>query len=193
MGHNGKRNAKMLRAITEIQRMRRSSSKALNEMKNKKGKDAEKTVREAVESLYQDGCIKNYVHVPRCSFMDCVRGTDEIVERLSDGMLVPIQIKSYFPSEAEKAKYNFLPVFIIVTPRDTDLKKIGETLLRKTNSWKGYFSYQNWQIRYSKFFDFKHYPEFGTMRRRKELFFADRKRKKEQIIFEQLKQQPNPN
>ena len=181
MGHRGWRNKKELRALLAIKAMRRSSNRAIRKMKDKKGKDTEEAGAEITASLFKQGLIKEDIPVARCSFMDTVRKVDRIVLRLSDGMPIPIQFKSSFPNIEQKSKYKFFekmfgdwPVFIIIRPRD-DLKKIEKIMLQKINSWRGGFFFKSCQIKYNKFFDFKHYPDFGSIKQRKELFFEERK------------------
>ena len=138
-------------------------------------------VEEVAISLHKKNLINGYFSASRCSFMDSFRKVDKIVLRLSDGMPVPISVKSSFPSKEEIERNGFfikkfgkLPVFIIVAPKDYDSGKTEDLLLRKVNSWEGEFYFEAWQLRYSKFFDFYRHPEFGNMKQRLKLFFSDR-------------------
>lgn len=192
MGRKGRRNAKRLRAIAEIQRMRKSSRKALGRMKNKKGRDAEMVGSEISGSLLRKGLIQRTKKSERYSFMDVVSKVDRVIWRASDGMPVPIQFKSFFVDKEEKEKYKFfekqygqMPVFMAITPRDTDLDKLEAILLRKVDEWKGYFKYRDWQFKYSKFFDFENYPGFGMLRKRIDMFFSEKEKvKTNEEVFE---------
>lgn len=181
MGRRHRMNGRAKRAISQIQNMRRTSIRAVRQMQHKKGKKAESVVEEAMVSLHKKNLIKSYFLPHRYSFMDSFRKVDKIVLRLSDGMPVPISVKSSFPNKEEIQKYQFfvkkfgkMPVFMIVAPKDYDSKEIEEELLRKVNAWDGKFKFEGWQLKYSKFFDFYRHPEFGNMKWRLKLFFSDK-------------------
>ena len=183
MGRKGKRNAKRLRAIAAINRMQIRSGHALRKMKEKKGRDTERIGGEIAHILLTRGLIKRTVKAVRWSFMDLVLKTDRVIWRLSDGMPVPIQFKISPIGFENRARYEYfkkrfgsLPVFMIITPQDNDLKKLEEDLLRKVNSWNGGFYCEEWQFKYSKFFDFERHPNFGTLKRRKMIFFSEKRR-----------------
>lgn len=186
MGRKGKRNAKRLRAIAAINSMRVSSGRALKKLKEKRGNDTERIGGQISNSLLSKRLIRDTAKAKRWSFMDVVLKTDRVIWRLGDGMPVPIQFKSSPIGFENRAKYEYfkkrfgsLPVFMIITPQDTDLKKLEEDLLRKVNSWNGSFYCEEWQFKHSKFFDFEHHPNFGTLKRRKMIFFSNKRREEE--------------
>ena len=186
-GKGGRRNAKILRAIAQIKEMQRGFRKAIGKMRKKKGNDSEKVGETISLSLLQKGLIKGAKKSERWSYMDLVLKTDLVVWRLRDGALIPIQFKSSFISYEGKEKYRFfekqygkLPVFMVIRPQDTDLAKLEDLLLRRVDSWEGSFSCEDWQFEYSKFFDFEHYRDFGTLKRRIMIFFSTKQRKEAQ-------------
>src|SRR3989344_1257674 len=107
MSRKGKRNAKRLRAIAEIQRMYRDSNRALKKMKERKGRDTERIGGEIAHILLTRGLIKRTVKAVRWSFMDLVLKTDSVIWRLSDGMPVPIQFKSSPIGFENRARYEY--------------------------------------------------------------------------------------
>ncbi len=196
MGKRGRRNAKRLRAIAEISKMRRSSARALGRMKKKKGDDTEKICDAISASLLRKGLIAGTKRAERWSYMDVVLKTDRVIWRLRDGAPVPVQLKSSFVGPEEKEKFRFFerkyrkpPVFVVITPQDTDLTKIEDSILRKIDSWGGNFWCEDWQFKYSKFFDFIGHPGFGVLQKRIKIFFSEKRRAEKAL--DEKKNEPN--
>lgn len=177
-----RKNARYLRAKKEIKKMRIGLNRLIRITQEQRGRDSEELGQKMVQELLQEGKILDFARVERCSWMDSVLHIDFIIIRLS-GKSIPQQFKSsYLSIKIFKKNYEkffikhlgALPVVVDFPPGMTDWEQKKAWFLKRINNWSGKFKHEEWQLRYSIFFDFKNFPEFGSFRSRIKLFLRHR-------------------
>lgn len=175
-------NGRIRRALSDIKKMRRGVGKLVRKNAKNKGFKTESVFDDFLASILAKGLIKEIIPVKRCSYMDCVNNVDRIVYRLTDYTAVPIQVVSSFGGAAKfqkkyrnffKEKYGCFPVIVVVMPSVVHRKNFYNLVLSKINNWNGHFRWRQWELEYSKFFDFERHSEFGDFEERKKMFLQD--------------------
>jgi len=198
MGRRHRSNSRIMRALADINKLRRGTRRLIRKTQERRGFLSEKEGKKMELYFFEQGKIKNFVSVATSSFMNKVLKVDKIWQRV-DGVFVPIQFKSTQRYAEEykvkfgdflRKKFGQIPVIVVLSPGDK-WEDIAEDVLKRVNDWGGSFKFSLWQVKYSKFFDYEHHKDYGpSLKIRKRLFFKnlERERQKEKQVY-----QPNPN
>lgn len=181
MGKRHRMNGRMRRSMADIKKMRRGTIKLIRRTQEKRGHDSEFEGKKMEDHFFEQRKILGAQFVHEASYMNTVLKVDKIWQRL-DGAFVPLQFKStqrYAHEYVRKFKhflekrFKELPVIVVLSPGDK-WEDIAEDVLSRVNSWGGNFRFHQWQIKYSKFFDYKNHYYLGpSLKIRKRLFFKD--------------------
>ncbi|MEK7559850.1 MAG: hypothetical protein AAB522_00920 [Patescibacteria group bacterium] len=162
--------------------MRIKSRSLVRLVGEQRGIASEEVANQMIQELICEGKIREVIKTERFSWLDYVSKVDCVIIRLS-GKAVPQQFKSSYFSVLHfkerhrqffMKRFGALPVVMDFPPGISDWEEKKKMFLKRINNWQGRFRFQERELKYSKFFDFKKYPQFGSQKNRIKLFFRHR-------------------